>query len=328
MQLNELRKELRFNGELVQLIDTLKNIAAAQYFTMEKTKQRFEEFMQAFAGFFRVINLVDVNDPLVNVESDVLGIVIVTSDSGFMGGLNQGVIRAALEAQGDHPKDKTSLVVIGEKGAGSLQDQGHAFRFLPGIGQEACYARAHEVRDFIVGEVLNRRMGRVLVAYPKPVSFTSQTIDVINLLPCASLFDVKADSEVARRTHTDKLIAEARRVIVESRFPDLVEYLAGMWVLAKLYEVFEDSKLAEFSARAMHLEGSFQRLQRDQKKLKQKTFKAVHEKVDKGMRESFTARGRQRKVVSAVSKHDSSAGTRGAGDSNLQGGVTEDQADG
>ncbi|MDA0577307.1 MAG: hypothetical protein O3B24_04325, partial [Verrucomicrobia bacterium] len=109
-------------------------------------------------------------------------------------------------------------------------------------------------------------------------------------------FDVAVDTAVSRRTRTAKLIAEARRVIVESRVSDLVEYLAGTWVATKLYEVFEDAKLAEFSARAMHLEGSFQRLKSDQKKLRQRTFRAVHEKIDKGMRESFTARGRQRRA--------------------------------
>ena len=39
MQLSELRKELEFNTELVQLLDTLKNIAAAQYHVMEKEKR-------------------------------------------------------------------------------------------------------------------------------------------------------------------------------------------------------------------------------------------------------------------------------------------------
>lgn len=297
MQLNELRKELRFNGELVKLIETLKNIAAAQYHTMEKAKQRFEEFMLSFAGFFRVINLVDVPDPLVRISSDVLGIIMVTSDSGFMGGLNQGVIRAAVDAQGAHSDDKTELVVIGEKGAAALQDQGRTFRFFPGVAQDTRYERAQEVRDFIVNEVLNRRMGRVLVAYPRPVSFTAQTIDVVHLLPCGALFDKEAESEVARRVGSAKLIAEARQVIVESRFPDLVEYLAATWVASKLYEIFEDAKLAEFSARAMHLEGSFQQLQREQKKLRHKTFKAVHEKIDRGMRESFAARSKNRRGV-------------------------------
>jgi adenine-specific DNA methylase len=73
-----------------------------------------------------------------------------------------------------------------------------------------------------------------------------------------------------------------------------------VWVTSKLFEVFEDSKLAEFSARAMHLEGSQQKVEKNYKKLRHQTFKAVHEKIDKGMRESFAARGGQRKRQKAA----------------------------
>ncbi|TFH16095.1 MAG: hypothetical protein E4H02_06440, partial [Lentisphaerales bacterium] len=82
MQLSELRKEMRFNMELVSLIDTLKNIASSRYHALERDKERFERFMEAFTDFFRVVNLVDVDEPLVRVATDVLGVVIVTSDSG------------------------------------------------------------------------------------------------------------------------------------------------------------------------------------------------------------------------------------------------------
>jgi len=61
-------------------------------------------------------------------------------------------------------------------------------------------------------------------------------------------------------------------------------------VTSKLFEVFEDSKLAEFSARAMHLEGSLQKVEKDYSKVKQQVSKATHELIDKGMRESFAAK--------------------------------------
>jgi len=54
--------------------------------------------------------------------------------------------------------------------------------------------------------------------------------------------------------------------------------------------VFEDGKLAEFSARAMHLEGSLQKVEKEYTKVKQKVSKASHELIDKGMRESFAAK--------------------------------------
>jgi hypothetical protein len=94
-----------------------------------------------------------------------------------------------------------------------------------------------------------------------------------------------------------KQIADARKVTVESSYPDMVEYLAGMWVASKLFEVFEDSKLAEFAARAMHLEDSSQKLTGELKKLKHQCFRAAHELVDKSMRESFSSRKKKKKVA-------------------------------
>ena len=300
MQLSELRKELRFYSELVQLIETLKNIAAAQYHLMEKEKERFDRFMDAFAGFFRVADLLEVQDPLVKVVSDVLGVVVVTSDSGFMGGLNQGVIRKALHQAEAHGRDKVAFTVIGDKGSAIFSDFDIPFKFFKGIAQDTVYEQSLAVKDHIVSEVLARRMGKVVVVYPKPVSFSAQTIEVINILPCGELFDKNAESEVSRRLTGSGILAEARKVIVESSFSDMVEYLAGVWVTSKLFEVCEDSKLAEYSARAMHLEGSVQKVEKERKKFQHKCFKASHEKIDKGMRESFSARGKQRRKQSGV----------------------------
>jgi hypothetical protein len=75
----------------------------------------------------------------------------------------------------------------------------------------------------------------------------------------------------------------------------MVEYLSSVWVTSKLFEVFEDAKLAEFGARAMHLEGSQQKVEKNFKRLRHLCFKATHERTDKGLRESFSARGAQKK---------------------------------
>lgn len=304
MQLNELRKELKFNKELLNMVETLKNVAGSQYHLMEKEKDRFGPFMEAFSGFFRVVNLVAVDNPFVKVETDVLGIVIITSDSGFMGGLNQGVMRAGFAAQGDLPDDKVSLVIIGEKGGNIVTDMKRPFKYFGGISQLTIYEQAQEVRDYLVGEVMAKRMGKVLIAYPKPVSFTSQTIEVLPILPCGDVFAKATSGETGAKPEEKGFIARARRVVVESSFSDMAEYLAGVWVTTKLCEIFEDSKLAEFSARAMHLEGSHQKVSKDFKTIKQKCAKATHELIDKGMRESFAAKGGKAKKKRRREKHD------------------------
>lgn len=295
MQLNELRKELKFNKELLSLVETLKNVAGSQFHLLEKKKARFDAFMDAFAGFFRVVDLVDVVNPFVRAESEVTGLVIVTSDSGFMGGLNAGVLRAAQESVGQLPSSQVAYVVIGEKGAGSVSDQRLPFKFFPGINQDTIYEQAVVIKDWLMGEVAERRMGRVIVAAPKALSFSAQTIQVLDLLPCGNLFDRSEEPPIKALSGAKRFLAEAREVIVESSFDDMVEYLAGIWVTSKLFEIFEDGKLAEFGARAMHLEGSLQKVEKEYSKTRQKCFKASHELVDKGMRESFAAKSTKRR---------------------------------
>jgi ATP synthase F1 gamma subunit len=290
MQLHEIRKQLKFSHEFLQLVEMMKNIAGQQYHALEKEKLRFGDFMDAFSKFFRVIDLVDIDDPLVRPQSDVLGLVMLTSDSGFMGGLNSGVIRQALEQESGLTPDKVSLIVIGDKGAGTITDMNRPFKHFSGIQQETIFEQALEVKNFLVQEVLEGRLGRVTITYPESLSFTAQRIQTVNLLPCAELFDKDADSEVAERVHHIGFIADARRVLVESSFEDIIEHLVGVWVEAKLFEIFEDGKLAEFSARAVHLEGSHQKLEEEFAKLRHQAFRAAHEQIDKGIRDGFAAK--------------------------------------
>ena len=294
--LSQLRRELRFNGEFLQLIQTLKNIAASQYHALEREKERFNEFLEAFAGFFQVVDMAAVDDPLVHSTTDVMGVVMVTSDSGFMGSLNAGVIEAGIEAQATAAEDKVRFIVIGEKGAGKLAEANKPFKFFPGIAPDTRFEQALEIRDYLVKEVLERRLGRIMLVHPRPLSFTQQTIETIRILPCSDLFD-KTSAVIAEHTTGKGLAADARKVVVESSFRDMAQYLAGTWIASKLYEVFEDSKLAEFAARAMHLEDSAQKLEKDHKKLKHQCFRAAHELVDKSMRESFSARKKKRRKV-------------------------------
>jgi F0F1-type ATP synthase gamma subunit len=241
------------------------------------------------------VDLVDVVNPFVRAESAVTGLVVVTSDSGFMGGLNGGVLRAGLEAVEHLPPESVSYVVVGEKGAAAFSDRKEPFKFFAGINQDTIYEQAVVIKDWLMQEVAARRMGRVIVAAPKALSFSAQTIQVMDLLPCGNLFDQSDTPALPALRGPKRFLAEAREVIVESSFDDMVSYLAGIWVTSKLFEVFEDGKLAEFGARAMHLEGSLQKVEKEYSKTRQRCVKATHELVDKGMRESFAAKSTKRR---------------------------------
>ena len=261
--------------------------------------------MAEFDGFFSVVHLAAIDDPLVRPMTDVLGIVAVTSDSGFMGGLNSGILSEVFKVQGELPNRKVQLIVIGEKGAGRLSDMGRKYKFFKGIVQETRYEQALDMTDYIVKEVAEGRIGRVVLVYPKPESLSNQTIETIHVLPCADLFDQAKHRPAVLALSPDgkqTLYQKVRGVMVESLFPDMVEYLARTWVASKLYEVFEDSKLSEYGARAIHLEGSHQKLQKEQKALQYKFFRASHEEIDKGMRESYSSTNIRKKKKKAEEK--------------------------
>ena len=101
---------------------------------------------------------------------------------------------------------------------------------------------------------------------------------ILNILPCSELFEKRK-----------RVAEEAEDIIMESSLSDIIEYLVETWITAKLFEVFEDSKLAEFSARTLHLEESHQVLLKEGKMVRFQYFRSRHELIDKGMRETFSA---------------------------------------
>jgi len=267
-----LKKELEFNTELKQLLEVLKGIAASQFRQLEKRKDRFVKFMDTFEGFFQMIDFSNIDHPFAKAQGK-LGLMMVTSDEGFMGGLNSKVINMALA----YPEaEHAQLITIGERGAGYLKGMGHSCIEFPGIPNEGAYEASLQLRDFIMKEASSGTFSRLVLFYPKPLSFTLQKIESVTILPCSEMFE-KRNSIVPKED-----------LILDSSLNKIIEYLLGSWVMEKLLEVFEDSKLSEFSARTVHLEESHQVLQQRDRLMRFQYFRSHHEAVDRGMRETFS----------------------------------------
>ncbi len=281
--LSEAKKELNFNHEFVQLIEVLKEIAASQFQAHLRKKERFERFLTSFGGFFKMVDLVTKEHPLVCNASETTGLVMVTSDEGFMGGLNAMVIQTALnQVEGKRRR----LVVVGSRGADYLKDAREEYVSFPGIISENRYEQAVKLKDFLVESVLKGEFGAVLLVYPRPISFTVLKPEVVFLLPCAQLFQKGGE----------ELLSSKQKVLVESPISSIVEYLVEMWLIYKLCEIFEDSKLAELAARTQRLEQSYDTLSQKEVVLKHRYFRSRHEFVDKGMRETFASALLRRKT--------------------------------
>lgn len=279
----EAKRDLQFNEEFVQLVEVLKEIAASQFRAQQRKRERFERFLTSFDGFFKMVDLVTSEHPLVSSRSDTTGLVMVTSDEGFMGGLNAQVIQTAMS----HVEGKRrKLVVVGSRGADYLRDMREEHVPFPGIIPETRYEQALKLKDFLVEGVNKGEFGSVLLVYPHPVSFTVLRPEAVSLLPCAGLFQ-EVDEE---------LLSSKQKVFVESTVSSIVEYLVEMWLIYKLCEIFEDSKLAELAARVQQLEQSYDTLSQKRKVLRHRYFRSRRESVDKGMRETFASTLIRRKI--------------------------------
>ncbi|MFH0763885.1 MAG: F0F1 ATP synthase subunit gamma [Candidatus Omnitrophota bacterium] len=276
---NEIKEELKFNRGMMDIVEIMKNIAVFQFRALQRKKERFGLLAGALEGFFRMVDIGQASGPFINPRTGALAIVMITSDEGFMGGLNLKVINTAVSQPG---ADNSELIVLGERGARYLGEIGKPFTAFRGIDFEARYKLASELKEYIVKGVKEGRFGRVILSYPNPVSFLVQRVDVAKVLP---LSGDRGQGAGDRGQGT----GFRREVIIESPLEGIVEYLAEQAIFHKLIEVFEDSKMSEFAARAIHLEGSGRDLAEKENILKLRYFHAYHEVIDKGTRELFAA---------------------------------------
>lgn len=274
----KLREDMRFTQELQEMIDVLKGATAGQFRSLQQRRRGFELFKTVLSEFVLDISSEGAGHPFLRELPDLpKAILIVTSDEGFVGGLNASVIQAGLDQAG--PSDE--LFVLGERGVRFLSEsQRLSFTALPGIGEDITYQRAVAIREMLIARFLARKVGKVLVSYPRFVSLTQQIVEVSCILPCVNIFGKGKDS---------KKKAQLREPLIEpSRFR-VIDYMFKVWMMQKLYDIFWESKLSECAARIIHLEGSHEEIANASKKLIYEYFKQVHGKSDKNIREIFAS---------------------------------------
>jgi len=272
--LSAIKKDLEFNKGLSALIETLKTIAVSQYRALEQKIKTFKDFFLTIESFLEFIDIKNVEHPFLNPKNKPQLVVAVTSDTGFLGGLNLQVVNAAIE---EIEKISGKLVVIGERGKIYLRGSRIPTASFPGIKDEERHGQAMQLRDYILSQVLSGSFGYVRVVYPHPVSFTVQRVETVSFLP----YSPSDKNRTQQETIAD--------IIIESALDDMVEYIVYLWVGQKLYELFGLSRLAEFAARYVHLEESAQKLKDIDKKTRLEYFRVRHELVDRTMRELFAA---------------------------------------
>ena len=273
----QLKQEIQFNARLGGLLDALKSIAAQQFQTLERTLRTNPACTEAVRTIAGTFDLEHFAHPMTQASGPV-GVIIVTSDTGLLGGLNQQVVLTALQ---EYRRQPGELMVIGERGVSYVRENGFSCRAFGGIAEHERRALAAKVRDYAINQVLGGRLAALSIAYPRALSFTVQRVELVRILPCWEWF---------RSGASPRGIRAKSALLLESSVSEALEYLVWFWLGQQLYEVFLVSRLAELAARSVHLEGSSQELQRRGKKLVLRYFRERHEVIDRSMRELFAAK--------------------------------------
>ena len=270
----KLKKDVEFNTELKHVVDALKGIAMNRYLSLQKQLNLFDRFPVLAGELLEGIAVYKIDHPYIRSDNKRVAVLMVTSDGGFVGSMNAQVLSAGLAEGGPD----AMLAVIGERGASALADLKRKFHKFPGIEDKKRAQLATQVSNTMLGFIADGQCGRFVVVYPKPITMSFQKATVETMLPCEQwISDKGSQSDIPQET------------LWESEPRDILSYVATFWVEHRLDEIFSMMRVAELGARVMNLEGSFQEVIRQGKKIKLQYHRARHEVIDRSMREVFAS---------------------------------------
>jgi ATP synthase F1 gamma subunit len=275
---SKVKAEVGEVRDLVDLIQVLKDVADMKYHAMVSQRIKFNRFNESFTEFFSLVGFSEVQHPLVSNSNPNTIILVISSERGFVGDLNSRVVGRAMEEKEKNPQSQ--FVVVGKKGILKLDGLGQKMlKVYEDVEDIGFYEVAVDIKTYLVKEVMEGRVGKVIIVYPWPKDYTVTKPRAVKLLPCEDLLPKQAQT-----------VEKFRRVIEESDPLDMTGYLADMWLSAKIYEIFFDTNLAAAAAQTQQLDNSLGKMRKEQVVVKLKYRKAKRNDIDKSLREVFSAR--------------------------------------
>ncbi len=274
----KLKKDMELNKSLGNIIDILKTTAIMRFHSFQFKKKPNPLFVSELEKVFVMLKARGVKHPyLFDRKSLPSAILVITSDEGFLGGLNALLVNAAMEHKSS---DKDEVIVVGERGVRYLEEMKENFVSFPGISDDVKYEESESVAGYLL-KSYKKRFGRIFVSYPRFISLTTQKIEVSRLLPYA----------FGKETYSEEYLARAAEdLLMEPSAEKVAEAAIEMWTKFSLYKIFWMSKQSEEAARIVHLEGSTQAISGINQELRFNYFRRIHALSDKTIREISAAR--------------------------------------
>jgi len=255
------------------LIEVMKLAATLQFNQFRLRKEPSEEFVHLLDEVFGALFSSGVKSDLLTPKEELPALYfLVSSDEGFLGELNSFLVNRLLGAK--RPQDQ--VVCIGRQGANYLTEIQMDFQAFDSPGEKIDTELLGKARDHLLKQYLSRQVGRVFVVYSRFLNISAQQVELETLLPLARAPGSSAKS--------------IPHLLIEPEPKSVIEGWVKSWLDFRLYQIFWSSKLAEFAARIMHLEGSVQELEKINTGLRMEYFKYLHGLSDKSVRELSSAR--------------------------------------
>ncbi len=274
---NRAKYDLIDAVQMVDLIQTLKDIADNKFYTLQQQKDKFRRFGETFVEFFRMISLTKVQHPLLSNNNPKTGILVVTIEGSFLGEFNNKILRLAIEEY--EKNSQSSFIAVGEKSIDRLKSYTPDLKVFESMEKYGIYETAVKIKDYIIEEVMKNRLGKIIVCYSFPKSFDTNRPRRVKLLPCDELI-----------TKQSQFVSEFANIIQESDTVDAIGYLANLWITTRLYEILMDTLIASASAQAKFLEDSVEKMKKERQKSAINFRKAKKSDIDSSLRETFSAR--------------------------------------
>lgn len=269
----KLKSNLKFNKNFKDLIEVMKLAATSQFNQFRLKQEPSGNFSQMLDNVFSVLSSSGVRSRLFSPEGNLPSLLfLVSSDEGFLGELNFLLVNKLLNSR----RQQDFIACAGQQGANYLKEIQISFSLFDSPGEKIDANSLAKIRDYLLSQYLERKVGRIFIVYSRFINITSQQVELETLLPLS----VKPGA--SSRPIPDILIE-----------PDPEKVAQGWikcWIDFRLYQIFWLAKLSELAARIMHLEGSVQELSKINSHLRMEYFKYLHSLSDKSIRELTAAR--------------------------------------
>ena len=276
---SKVKVELSETAEILDLIQTLKDVADNKYFSLIAEKEQFRRFSESFTDFFRMLSFAKVKHPLVANDNPTVGILVITIEGSFLAGFNNNIIRRAMQEKDKHEGANVRFIGVGDKCEDQLSQHTSNLKMFREMEATGYYETAVAIKEYLIDEIMNDRLGKVHICHAYPKNFDTQKYRSNKLLPAQEMIQIQ-----------DQFVDAFENTIQESNSESIVEFLANLWVTTRIYEILVDTTIASAAAQSSFLEDRVEKMKKEKQKVQMRYRKARRADIDKALRETFTAR--------------------------------------